>query len=329
MTPVPPAHYRFGRFTLDPAQRRLWKDAAPVELEAKVFDLIVLLLQNHPQAVSRQDAVEALWGHRPVTDTALSQLLYKARRALDDDGDRQAVIRTVYGRGLQWVVPVDEASSDPPRTVASDVSPAPAAGPQARSTNTPRPARAWRYAAAGLAAAVVVAAVLWAIPRANAPPGPERPRVAIAPLANATGETALDWTQAGIPALLASLLQQRGGLVSLNTDDVARWWGARGTGDAQGIRHVRTVSGADIVIEPRLTRLADQLYQLGVHVDRGRWHRAFDVSVQGDQPAQLATRLVQRIRTRLGLAPTPPAPLAFTTTHAYLAETFARGMAWA
>src|SRR5690349_13305297 len=103
-----------GEYTIVPACRQLLRAGKPVDLEAKVFDLIVLLVENRARAVGKQEVVAALWGHRPITDAALSQLLYKARRALEDDGDRQAVIRTVYGRGLQWVAPVTPAAAAPP-----------------------------------------------------------------------------------------------------------------------------------------------------------------------------------------------------------------------
>jgi TolB-like protein/DNA-binding winged helix-turn-helix (wHTH) protein/Tfp pilus assembly protein PilF len=97
---------RFGRFILDRSQRRLLCDGAPVELEERVFDLILLLLDNRARALDRREVIDALWGKRPVSDATLRQLLYKARRVLDDDGTHQTVIRTLHGRSLQWVAPV-------------------------------------------------------------------------------------------------------------------------------------------------------------------------------------------------------------------------------
>src|SRR3569623_210262 len=73
-----------GEYTIVPACRQLLRAGTPVDLEAKVFDLIVLLVENRDRAVGKQEVVAALWGHRPIADAALSQLLYKARRALDD-----------------------------------------------------------------------------------------------------------------------------------------------------------------------------------------------------------------------------------------------------
>lgn len=85
-----------------PAARRLLRDGVEVELEAKVFYPILSLVDHHARAPGKQEIIEVLWGRRPITDAAPAQLIYKARRACDDDGERQTVIRTIYGRGLQW-----------------------------------------------------------------------------------------------------------------------------------------------------------------------------------------------------------------------------------
>lgn len=97
---------RFGKFTLERSKRRLLRDGVPVELEDRVLDLILVLLDNRERAMDRREIVDALWGKRPVGDTTLRQLLYKARRVLGDDGAQQTIIRTLHGRGVQWVAPV-------------------------------------------------------------------------------------------------------------------------------------------------------------------------------------------------------------------------------
>ncbi|MGH8115856.1 MAG: winged helix-turn-helix domain-containing protein [Rhodanobacteraceae bacterium] len=110
-----PREYHSDGCVIAPATRRLLRDGSEVEVEAKVFDLIVLLVRSHERALGKQEIIETLWGRRPITDAALSQLIYKARRACGDDGDQQQVIRTIYGRGLQWVAPVREIVAGPLR----------------------------------------------------------------------------------------------------------------------------------------------------------------------------------------------------------------------
>lgn len=101
------AGWRCGAFVLDSNARRLLRDGVELKIEDRVFDLIMLLLQHRDRALDRREIIDTLWGSRPVSDATLRQLVHKARRALDDDGAQQGVIRTLYGRSLQWVAAVE------------------------------------------------------------------------------------------------------------------------------------------------------------------------------------------------------------------------------
>uniref|UniRef100_UPI003297FEA6 winged helix-turn-helix domain-containing protein n=1 Tax=Salmonella enterica TaxID=28901 RepID=UPI003297FEA6 len=46
------------------------------------------------------------WGTRFVTESAVTSRIKSARRALDDDGRAQRIIRTVHGRGYRLVAEV-------------------------------------------------------------------------------------------------------------------------------------------------------------------------------------------------------------------------------
>jgi DNA-binding winged helix-turn-helix (wHTH) protein len=81
--------YRIGDYSIDLAAREIRRGDVSVDVEAKVFDLIALPLDQHDRALSKREINDALWDQRPVTDAALSQLLSKARRALGDDGESQ------------------------------------------------------------------------------------------------------------------------------------------------------------------------------------------------------------------------------------------------
>src|SRR5690242_17355504 len=131
---APQGAWQCGAYTIVPASRRLLHEGRPVELEAKVFDLVLLLVEHRERALAKQAVIEALWGSRPVSDAALSQLVFKARRAFGDDGRQGRVIRTVYGRGLQWVAAIEavpDAAAPPP---APDPAPAPARRARRRRT---------------------------------------------------------------------------------------------------------------------------------------------------------------------------------------------------
>ena len=105
--------YRFADCVLDAARRRLVRAGAEVAVEPQVFDLLTLLAQAPDRVVSKDEIVEAVWGGRIVSESAISARIAAARKAVGDDGARQAVIRTVARRGLQMVAAVSVSQRDP------------------------------------------------------------------------------------------------------------------------------------------------------------------------------------------------------------------------
>ncbi|HUD41294.1 MAG TPA: winged helix-turn-helix domain-containing protein [Dokdonella sp.] len=317
--PATPAAYRCGDYMIVPAERRLLRDGRALELEAKVFDLIVLLIEHRDRALDKRMLAEALWGRRPVTDTALSQLVYKARRALDDDGERQAMIRTVYGRGLQWAAPTEAVAPDPPETT-------PAAGPDPAPAARPQPARrraALAAAVLALAASVLAAVLLW--PRASPPPAV--PRIAFLPIENATGDSGLDWVRNGLPGLIGSLAAESGAIDAGDALQGARAGNFAPVGGGSAQDRLRDATGADLVVEGRLRRIGDGLYELTLRIDGGgALARDGRLVVSAADVATLGVNAAPRILRLLGLHAPPARPDAGAHGDDYFAQTFARGM---
>lgn len=105
------AIYRFGEFQLDPASRELRRGEEDLALPLKVFDCVVYLVENRDRAVGRDELIEAVWGDAHLSDSVLGQAILLARKALDDTGEEQHVIKTVRGFGYRWAAPVDVARS--------------------------------------------------------------------------------------------------------------------------------------------------------------------------------------------------------------------------
>jgi len=93
---------QFGCFTLDDARRQLFKDDHSVHLSPKAFELLTLLLERRPAAVSKADIHARLWPGTFVTDVTLASVVAEMRTALDETGKRSGVIRTVRGFGYAF-----------------------------------------------------------------------------------------------------------------------------------------------------------------------------------------------------------------------------------
>ncbi|WP_171054490.1 winged helix-turn-helix domain-containing tetratricopeptide repeat protein [Roseovarius arcticus] len=96
----------FGEFRLDPEQFQLSRSGEPVQAEPQVLSLLIHLIRHRNRMVTKEDLVDAVWGGRAVSDASISSRIRSARQAVDDDGVRQAVIRTVHGCGFRFVADV-------------------------------------------------------------------------------------------------------------------------------------------------------------------------------------------------------------------------------
>lgn len=98
--------YEFQGFRIDTSRQELWRNGSPVDVEPLAFQLLELLAENRERLVSKAELFEALWDGRAVSDAALSTCIKSARKAVEDTGDRQDIIKTVHGKGLRWMASV-------------------------------------------------------------------------------------------------------------------------------------------------------------------------------------------------------------------------------
>jgi len=91
---------RFGDCVLDTETRELSRAGAAVHLSPKGFELLRLLLERRPKAVSKSEVHEGLWPGTFVSDGTLTSLVAEVRSAIGDGEARQ--IRTVHRFGYAF-----------------------------------------------------------------------------------------------------------------------------------------------------------------------------------------------------------------------------------
>jgi DNA-binding winged helix-turn-helix (wHTH) protein len=123
--------FRFGEHVLDIERRQLRRGAEPVALEPQVFDLLVYLLRNRGRVVSKDDLIHGVWGGRIVSDSALTTRINAARKAVNDNGATQCVIRTVHRKGVRFIGEVSEDPRPAKPTEPALAATTPPAGPAA------------------------------------------------------------------------------------------------------------------------------------------------------------------------------------------------------
>src|SRR5436190_17859465 len=101
----------FGAFTLDTRTRQLLRGDCPIHLSPKAYDLLVLLVQSRPAAVSKDELHQRLWPESFVSDGSLAVLVTELRGALGDNVRKPAFLRTLHRFGYAFVAAATELSA--------------------------------------------------------------------------------------------------------------------------------------------------------------------------------------------------------------------------
>jgi DNA-binding winged helix-turn-helix (wHTH) protein len=99
---------RFGDFVLDRATRQLSRKGEVRPLEPKAYALLDLLISRRPAAVSKQEIRDGLWPDTFVSESHLSSLAARVRRALATGAKGPGVLRTVHGFGYAFAAEATE-----------------------------------------------------------------------------------------------------------------------------------------------------------------------------------------------------------------------------
>ncbi len=95
--------YEFGPYRLDVAERLLLRDEKQVELTAKVFDLLVLLVENQGKLLEKNYLLEVLWPESFVEEVNLSVNVSALRKALGEQASAPQYIETIPKRGYRFI----------------------------------------------------------------------------------------------------------------------------------------------------------------------------------------------------------------------------------
>src|SRR5947208_2131860 len=97
-------------FELDLRSYELRRAGRLLKLERIPMELLVLLIEERGQLITRDRIVERVWGKDLFldTDNSINSAIRKIRQVLKDDPERPHFVQTVTGRGYRFIAPVVE-----------------------------------------------------------------------------------------------------------------------------------------------------------------------------------------------------------------------------
>lgn len=162
-------YLHFDHLSLDTQTQVLYRHGDKIQLEPKVYDLLLYFCRNADRVLSKDELMEQVWSGTLVTENAISRTLVKVRKALEDDPKTPNYIATVPRKGYRMLVlpQAAEQSSQP----SVDVEPTSPPLNGAPNINSEPPSRRPLKLIAVIAPIILVllAMALWYQPQPSSP----------------------------------------------------------------------------------------------------------------------------------------------------------------
>jgi len=91
--------YEFGRFRLDVTEHTLLRDGRPVPLRPKVFDILLVLIENRGHLVDKEQLMSSVWTEQFVEEGNINKNISMLRQVLGESDSGHKFIETIPKRG--------------------------------------------------------------------------------------------------------------------------------------------------------------------------------------------------------------------------------------
>ena len=287
--------YEFGPFRVDPARETLLRAGEPVPLTPKTFQILLVLLRNSREVVTKDDLMKNVWPDTFVEEANLSRNIFMLRKALGETAHDHRYIVTVPGRGYRLAESVNLIPEQDFSLVAASHSVV-----QVRVKET-KPW--WGVVAAAVVLSMVSVGWWWISHRRSYLS--ERDTVVLADFVNSTGDPVFDGT---LRQGMAVQLEQSPFLSLVSEERIqhtVHLMGQPGNMPLIGpvAREVCERTGSAVVLDGSISSLGDR-YVLGLRATNCRSGEVLD-----EEQEQVAKKenvldslgqMAARFRTRIG-----------------------------
>ena len=284
--------YCFGTFAVDARTGELSQAGRRTPLRDQSLQLLLALLEQPGELVTREELRDRLWGAGTFVDfdRSLNKAVNHLREALGDSAEQPRFVETLPRKGYRFIAPVTCSGEEVEATV--DVT-MPADAPDTART------RRWLPLLIVLAAGIVIGAGITGVRKWAANRGALTPQIAalaVIPLENLSRDPEQQYFADGLTDALITDLAKLGPLRVTSRTSVMRYLGTK-----KSVREIGRDLNVDAVIEGTVTRAGDRVrvtaQLIQVSTDMHLWADSYEREVSHilDLQRTLATDIARRI----------------------------------
>src|SRR5712692_4746491 len=113
--------YEFGPFRVDERERQLLRNGQLVPLRPKVFDILLVFVQNSGHILSKDEVMKLVWPNTAVEEGNIARNISTLRNALGERPRQHQYIETVPWRGYRFVSNVRMVRDEPVRPAIDSI----------------------------------------------------------------------------------------------------------------------------------------------------------------------------------------------------------------
>lgn len=289
---------RFGKFELDLRTAELQTNGTRIHLQEKPFQILVALLEQPGEMVTREELTRRLWpaGTFVDFDLSLNKAVNRLREVLQDSAEQPRYIETLPRKGYRFIGPLGVAAV----AIPSGAHQAPSA------THPETSSKRWPFSAKALTAAGVFALALFGFVLAKrVSPGQSSPphhigSLAVLPLENLSGDPSQEYIADGMTDQLITDLGKLPSLRVISRTSVMQYQNVH-----KPLPQIARELKVDAVVEGTASRSASQVritaQLIEAATDRHLWAQSYEGDVRDvlGLQSQVARAIADEIRVNL------------------------------
>ena len=246
-------------YELDMAAYELRRSGDVLKLERIPMEILLFLIEQRGQLVTREEIANRIWGKdvNVDTDNSINGAIRKIRRVLRDDSDSPRFIQTITGRGYRFIAAVDmpasELSAGPTVKAVSDV-------PESVPTAAVSKSRFRRWPVwLGVSVFLIAVTAIWFLRSSfsdRVRPSSGRLMLAVLPFENLTGDAAQEYFSDG---MTEEMISQLGNLDAQHLGVIARTSVMHYKHSSEPLDQIGRELGVQYVLEGSIRRDSDRV----------------------------------------------------------------------